>query len=447
MPLKYAEDLEHIYGAFNNHPIAKEDLEAFYQEASTVRGKNPKSRMARLLRNNPDRNEHILFAGYKGCGKSTELNYLDKELTDEFLVLNISIHDELDPVNLEYIELFIIMMERLFVAAVEDKLKISTEYLKSVQLWATSTEINRVSEKYNLSGGLDMGGELSTSMFAKFFGKFRLTAKTSKQFKQVLKTEIEPRLSDLIRHCNDLVAEIQIQLAKKSGKRDLLIILEDLDKIPPDRSYDLFYNYVSQLTQIRTNVIYTFPAALFYSNTRYNQIRSHFTQVYELPMIKVLERNGQVSEEGLQLMQEVIKARMDAERLFADPELLNKMIRYSGGVLRDLFLMIQEAADNALDFGRDTIEEADWQAAFNSLKRDYNSNIADFRDGDKLYEAETYLDMLTQLAQSEDKLVLNTEEAMHLRSNLCILAYNNGSDWTDVHPIVRALLRDRNLLV
>jgi len=64
MPLKYAEDLEHIYGAFNNHPIAKEDLDTFYQEASAVRGKNPKSRMARLLRNNPDRNEHILFAVY-----------------------------------------------------------------------------------------------------------------------------------------------------------------------------------------------------------------------------------------------------------------------------------------------------------------------------------------------------------------------------------------------
>lgn len=91
--------------------------------------------------------------------------------------------------------------------------------------------------------------------------------------------------------------------------------------------------------------------------------------------------------------------------------------------------------------------EADWQAAFNSLKRDYNSNIADFRDGDKLYEAETYLEILTELAKSEEKLVLNTEEVMHLRSNLCILAYNNGSDWTDVHPIVKALLRDRNLLV
>jgi len=43
MPLKYAEDLEHIYGAFNNHPIAKEDLDAFYQEASAVQGNNPKA--------------------------------------------------------------------------------------------------------------------------------------------------------------------------------------------------------------------------------------------------------------------------------------------------------------------------------------------------------------------------------------------------------------------
>ncbi len=81
--------------------------------------------MARLLRDNMDTNEHILFGGYKGCGKSTELNYLEKLLSDDFLVINVSIHEDLDPVNLEYIELFIVAMEQLFRAAVERKLKIS----------------------------------------------------------------------------------------------------------------------------------------------------------------------------------------------------------------------------------------------------------------------------------------------------------------------------------
>ncbi|NBC08436.1 MAG: hypothetical protein GVY26_14675 [Bacteroidetes bacterium] len=57
-------------------------------------------------------------------------------------------------------------------------------------------------------------------------------------------------------------------------------------------------------------------------------------------------------------MRKIIEARMDVSQLFSSPELLHTMIRYSGGVLRDLFLMIQEAADNALDFGRAAIEEA-----------------------------------------------------------------------------------------
>lgn len=442
MRLQYAARLNDIYRAFRNEPVEIEDLDRFYCETAAVRGKNPKIRMARLLRDNMDTNEHILFGGYKGCGKSTELNYLERLLSDEFLVINISLHEELDPVNLEYIELFIVAMEKLFKAAAEKKLKISKEYLKAIQHWMTLGEIQTINEKYNISGESDIGGGVDVDFLAKFFAKFRLTAKTSKQLKTTLKTEIEPKLSDLISHCNNLIREIRLRLPKM-GKKDLVFILEDLDKLPPDRADHLFYNYVSQLTQIQANVIYTFPAALFYSNMRY--IRAHFARTYELPMIKVCNKDGSPSAEGISLMKEIVAARMDIENLFVNPQILEQMIRYSGGVLRDLFFLILEAAENAMDHERESINDEDWNTAFNSLKRDYNTNIADFRDGDKLYEAETYLNILVELANNSNKQVVNTEEVMHLRSNLCILAYN-GQDWTDVHPIVKELLRERELL-
>ncbi len=225
----------------------------------------------------------------------------------------------------------------------------------------------------------------------------------------------------------------------------MLIILEDVDKIPVERADHLFYNYVSQLTQIEANVIYTFPAAMYYSNMRLNQIRSHFAKVHELPMIKVRNKDDSPNEEGIDIMQQIVASRMNTEKLFESPQILRKMIQYSGGVLRDLFFLIQEAADNALDLDRAHISEEDWTGAANSLKRDYNSNIADFRDGDKLYEAEAYIKILVELAKDEEKQVINTEEVMHLRSNLCILTYN-GQGWADVHPIVKELLLERNLL-
>lgn len=444
MRLQYAERLNDIYKAFRNEPVEIEDLDRFYCETAAVRGKNPKIRMARMLRDNLDTNEHILFGGYKGCGKSTELNYLEKLLSDEFLVLNISIHQDLDPVNLEYIELFIVAMEQLFKAAVDRKLKISQEYLNAIQHWMSTEEIEKINVKYNISGESEIGGGIDVDFLAKFFAKFRLTAKTSKQLKSTLKTEIEPRLSDLISHCNNLVREIRLRL-HGIGKKDLVLILEDLDKLPPDRADHLFYNYVSQLTQLQVNVIYTFPAALFYSNMRYNQIRAHFARTYELPMIKVCNKDGSPNEEGIALMEKIVAARMNAEKLFDGPQILKRMIQYSGGVLRDLFFLLLEAAENAMDHERESISEEDWRSAFNSLKRDYNTNIADFRDGDKLYEAETYLNILAELAGDGQKQVVNTEEVMHLRSNLCILTYN-GQDWADVHPIVKELLRERKLL-
>lgn len=53
--------------------------------------------------------------------------------------------------------------------------------------------------------------------------------------------------------------------------------------------------------------------------------------------------------------------------------------------------------------------------------------------------------MLVELARNSNKQVVNTEEVMHLRSNLCILTYN-GQDWADVHPIVKELLQEKGLL-
>lgn len=442
MALIYAEKLEQIYRAFRNEPISAEDMDRFYRDATAARGEPTRKKIKRLLEINQDTNEHILLVGYKGCGKSTELNLLEKELAPQFLTMNISVQTDLDPVHVQYIELFIATMEQLFQKAEAQGLHLNDKVLQSVQDWTKTTEIEEIRGKY-FDAELEAGGGYDIKWFVNFFAKFRLAAKTSQSLKKTLKDVVEPRLSDLIGHCNTLIREVRLRL-KEIGKNDLLLIFEDLDKIPIDRAQDLFYNYTSQLTQLQVNIIYTFPVALYY-NLKFNQIKPYFTQCYELPMIKVRNKDGAVNEEGMRVMRNIIAARMDLN-LFEDAKILEDMILISGGVLRDLFLLIGEAAANADVYERPRIGADDWNKAYLRLKRDYDNNIADNRINDKqFYPAENYYKVLADLAQNPQKQVEHSEEVMHLRQNLCILGYN-GENWYDVHPIVRDILSSRGKL-
>lgn len=441
--LSRATNLEQIYQAFKGQPLTLMELETFYRNPVRARGGGDiRRRMARILRNSPSTSEHILFVGYKGCGKSTELNHLQKDIQDEFLVINFSVQTELDPVHLNYIELFIVTMERLFNLAVEQDIKISKEYIANVQNWMQSKEIEEIINKYNLSveGEAGLDGKIGIPFLHQFFYKFKASAKSSQSLKETLKKNVEPRLSDLINHCNALIKEVE-EGVRKMGRKGIVIIIEDLDKIPIDRAQELFFNSTHQLVQLQTNVIFTFHVALYYSIS-YNNIRAYFTKTFELPMIKVTQKNGDKDDLGINIMKEIVDARMDTPALIESEEVLVNMIRYSGGCIRDLFLMISDAADNALDNDRGQIIQDDFIHAFQRLKKDYESTIADNYSYDEPISVEDYYKTLINLYNDPNKKVDNTREVMDLRQNLCILGYN-GEGWYDLHPIVREILKER----
>jgi adenylate kinase len=438
--VKKAYNFNQIYGAFRNQPLAVDELDDFFVNADSARGIIPVTKhLAVLLDAAPGDYQHILLVGYKGCGKSTELNRLQRDISNRYAVLNYSVFAELDAQHIHYIELFIVTLEKLFELAEKEKLDVSGEYIKSITHWMQTKEIKEIRNKYSVEaeGEVGMDGNIGVPYLKKFFYKFKMTAKSSRSLKETLKTNVEPKLTDLIERCNELIAEVKFQLRKKQNK-DLLIIIEDLDKIPIERANDLFFNYAGQITQLKANVIYTFPITTYY-NIRFNNIRNAFTRVQELPMIKLCEKDGRPYDKGRQLMKEIVEKRMDT-KLFADETLLESLIDKSGGCIRDLFYLITEAATAALITEKDKITKEDCIYALNLLKKDYSNTIAD--NSERNITAEQYFNELVALAQSSDKKPDNSEAVLDLRQNLCILGYN-GEGWCDVHPLVKDILIEK----
>lgn len=385
---------------------------------------------------------HLLFVGAKGCGKSTELNKMQEELMGEFAVLSYSVMEELDPQSLEYIELFIVTMQRLFKLAVEKGLDIDEGFLKKIENWTQTKEISEIKDKhFSAEAEAGVGAKSGVPFFLDFFAKLKSAARTSKSFKETIKETIEPRLADLINLCNELITEVRIALTGQY--KDLIIIIEDLDKIPLPQAEKLFFDYPHQLTQLKAIVVYTFPVSLYY-NTGFGVIRPYFKKVVELPMIKISQKDGSSYDTGREVMRSIVDARINPA-LFANDTILPKFIAITGGGIRDLFDMLNAAATAAGYKKSATISDEHYNYAHNQLKGAYRNTIADFLDdkGALKYPASAFYNALNALECTADKKPDNSEVMMLLRQNLCVLSYN-GEGWCDVHPIMKEVLAERN---
>lgn len=447
IPIRKANTLDDVYGAVMTQPLSIEDMDEFYCDTDAVRGNiHARGNLARLIRNNAKvgKNAHILFVGYRGCGKSTELNHLQKDLKDKFFVLNYSVMTELDPQSINYIELFIVTMEKLFTLAVSENIVLEPSFIDKITHWQKTDEIEEIKEKY-IGGEVEIGteGKFGIPYLQQLFINLKGAAKVSKSFKETIKENIEPRLSQLIALCNELISGIRQELLSR-GYTDLLIFIEDLDKIPIDRAISIFYNYANQLTQLQCTVVYTFPVTL-YHNTKFGSIRNYFGSIVELPMVKVSLKDGTKYTEGIATLKKIVDTRVN-ESLFQTEDLTERFIASCGGVLRDLFTMISNAADFAATEGLPVIQEQHFTFAFNKLKREYDATVADYTsESNTVYKAKQMYEALRDLALDTDKQPDNEEIMLLLRQNLCVLSYN-GEGWCDVHPAMKAVLKDRKYL-
>jgi hypothetical protein len=433
------QSLEAIRTLLEPFPLEGETLE-YYIDLFNARGENPIAPLKRILTNNPLGHRQILFSGYRGCGKSTELNRLISEIEGDFIVMKLNLLKELDPVNLNYVEIIILMMEKLFEAVKENKIKVSKKFLDSIQAWVNSEEIEKI-HTYSTDLGASAGvvTKMDIPWLTSFFAKIRVAASLSHSAKKTIKEVVEPRLSDLINHCNDLIREIKDKLGK-NGKKGLLLVIEDMDKLSMEKSEELFFNHSNILTGLQTNVIFTFPIALRH-NPKANVIKSNFQEDFELPMVKVKDKQGKEFKLGREGLYNLIKKRISPKLI--DPDaLIYHFIDMSGGCIRDLFRMIIDAADNALNNERPRINEEDYSKSVAKLKRNYRNNIADkIVDGKVAISAETYFETLVNVAKNPNRQVTDTLPALDLRQNLCILSYNDEG-WCDVHPAVREILKE-----
>lgn len=354
-----------IYGACNpDNPASKE----YYFDCSKARGGNVfvdqiKTHIALAnasMDDAPTAKDYksFLFTGHSGCGKSSELKRLSRELKSHsedsrFFPLFINVDEYLD---------------RFDVTITDVLLAVATE----------AADILQNTENINLKG----------NYFQKFFEKLKEAAFTEWEVSDIevglpyglpkvgikrlakdetardkVRTALKADTYLLLQEINTLLREARKQVKNLSAHgttqnyNDIVIILDNLEKIQKfdkqetslNSAKRLFFDYSPQLTGIESHIIYTVSIDLMRSNDA-QRLRWLYDKSFVLPMVKIFQRDGKTEfAEGIKAMKGILEKRLGdikIEDAFT-PDALNLLIKYSGGHIRSFIVFARESCTDA----------------------------------------------------------------------------------------------------
>ncbi|MCH5265968.1 MAG: ATP-binding protein [Lachnospiraceae bacterium] len=432
--MEYANQISEMINVFSPEPLKIDQMDEFYCNKTMEYRMSDKynSPMEDIFDvcQEAGRGTAFLLLGHKGCGKSTELNRLSTELEEKgYRVKTIVCSMDLDLLNIVYSDLFILMGEALLQIAEECGCEIDTKILAEIaDFWdegtmiATSVEQEAISVEAGMSGQTPkiLGNLLSV------FAKLKADLKYNEETRLEYRKQISKRSSEWMRLLGDVSEEIQRQ---SNGKMPI-IIFEDLDKLNPDDAWKVFYHYAAILSGMPFPIIYTFPIGLSY-DTKFSALEAYF-ETKTLPMIKIETIEGEPYSDGINVIREIVEKRTNLH-LFEE-NVLEKLIRYTGGSLRDLFHAINTSAKRAERRKSEVISMEDADKALEELKTSLTRRI----------EEKDY-DFLINIYKGNKERIGDKQILLKMLQASVVLEYN-GRRWHNVHPLVVKFFKEQGMI-
>ena len=378
---------------------------------------NPMEELKTYLITSPGYDK-ILFSGHMGSGKSTELNRFSllPEIREKFFVIKYSISEILNIIDIDYIDFLLSFAAYVYIKASDEGISFTSGVLKSLEKWINYFKpgIEGLEEE-----------EKSRSAARKiynFFNRISVILLRELALRDKVRDAIKRNINGLVTVINALVDYVNSEL----GDKELLIIIDDLEKIPYiTKAEELFINAGTYMTIPRCKIIYTVPIALYYS-IKFKQLTGTFGNSYFLPNIKVRDKKGTGVLDPSGCMKEFLKKRIDITRI--DKQAIDIMIENSAGVAREAVRILRNSCVKAISRGFDSIETDIVNAVISYLRSEYERGLE-----------KRHIDVLKAVDQG--KPIEDHNTLMELFHSKVVLEYLNHERWTAINPIVKPLLK------
>ncbi|MCG3702138.1 hypothetical protein L5F41_08545 [Aliarcobacter butzleri] len=327
--------------AFNN-PI--DEKNEFYTDFSGFRKGFNERKIFKYLNINPTTKEcnkvsqtlKLFLSGHRGTGKTTELLKLKNEIDDTtcfFTVFCDLSEEELDVNNIDFIDIIILILEKLTKTLDDKKIDIPKANIEPFYDWYKQriTEINNQTDE---SASIEVEGKAGIDLFS----LFSLVTKTkgklsgSNSTKETIRKVFKNKFSDFSLKFNEFILDIKNYLLKNGISKDLLFIIDGFEKIGSleDRKKILIDNS-NKFVEIKANMIITLPIELFSEVSRLKEFASHIS----FPLITL-------DENSKERFKEFIYKRIE-KNLFDSEDTVEQIIAYGAGSPRETLKIISSA--------------------------------------------------------------------------------------------------------
>lgn len=343
-------DLQRFFSSCNpSRTLVIENPEdkQYYIDFASVRGAKVIEALGRTItRLSPDKPTCQLFTGHIGCGKSTELRRLEAELKVQgFHVVYFESTQDLDMADVDISDIMLAVARQVSESLEDIDIKLQPGYFSKL--------LNEIVDF--LQTPLELSAEAEFSLPFKI-AKITAKTKNSPKLRSQLRQYLEPQTNNILQLINQDVIQPAIAQLKAKGKKGLVVIIDNLDRVDPrpktsERSQPeyLFVDRGEQLRKLDCHVVYTIPLGLMFSNdveALKNRLGGGVAPKM-LPMVPVLRRDGNICQEGIVLLRQMVLARAFPSinpvlrlaligELFDTPETLDRLCCISGGHVRNL---------------------------------------------------------------------------------------------------------------
>ena len=380
-----------------------------------------------------------LYAGHRGAGKSTELLRLQEYLQNQgcFVVYFAADDEDINPEDTEYTDILLACTRHLLESLRNANSKPLRDWMRD--RWEDVKDLALTEVSFET---LSLESQIAQ------FAKLTANVRTVPSLRQKIRDKINPHTTTLIDALNEFIGDAKKNLPDKPSQ--LAVIADNLDRIVPfsqdgKRSNldEIFLDRTEQLKALDCHVIYTIPISMVYSN-RATELINNYNDPQVLPMIMVQNPDGSTNEAGLAKIKELIEKRVKQVNpnqcletgVFDSRETLERLCLMSGGHVRNLLLMMQEAITRTEDL---PITAKAAQRA-----------ITQARDVYRRTPEEGEWQILAKVSQTQR--ILNDEQHRNLLFSRCILEYRYYDEegemqpWYDVHPLIKGIKQFKDSL-
>jgi hypothetical protein len=438
-------DLDKFYQACNPSrtlDIGKSEDRQYYVDFSPVRGSQIIKELERTItRLSPDKPTCQLFTGHIGCGKTTELLRLKANLEQQgFHVVYFESSQDLDMADVDISDILLAIARQVSKSLEEIKINVQPKGFKDL-LQGAARVVNADIQGIKVQGAVvtDVNPHNEEDFSLAFgIGEITAKAKDSHDIRSLLRQYLEPRVSNILESLNTELIEPSIEQLKQRGKQGLVVIVDNLDRVDNKEKLSgrtqpehLFVDRGEQLSKLKCHVIYTIPLVLAFSNSLGILTNRFGIDPLILPMVRVRQRNGKTSQEGLALLRQMVLARafpniepnqrLDLiSEVFDSPETLDRLCLISGGHVRNLLVLLYRCLQkDDPPISRDCLD-----SVINQRRNELSRAITPDE-----------WELLQQLAQQ--KMVRGEDRYQSLLRSLFAFEYRDRQEvWFDINPVL-----------